>query len=124
MIAGRTIAAAIAIASTSASPTLADRIGVPAGTGLKAKVQLEHAGNTPAVYFTLPQDMTFLPLTRGQVGQRLRIYVGCRLVSEPVIREPIAGRQGLISGAFSLEEAKAIADTINNGATPCTLPSS
>lgn len=98
-----------------------DRTDVPAGTGLKARIQFEPQSNAHAIYFTLPPDMTFLALTRDQVGRRISIYVGCKLVSKPVVRTPITGREGVITGKFSIAEARAIADDINTGVPPCTL---
>ncbi|MEO1794783.1 MAG: hypothetical protein AAFU50_09325 [Pseudomonadota bacterium] len=95
------------------------RFDVPAGTGLTARVERDPTSNSPMIHFVLPPDMTLLAMTRDQVGRRIRIYVGCKLVSEPVVRTPISGRQGVLTGAFSLEEAKAFADIFNNGAPPC-----
>ena len=57
----------------------------------------------------------FASFTRSNVGRQIAIIVGGRVVSAPIIREPILGGQGQISGNFTPAEAEQLADRIRSG---------
>jgi protein-export SecD/SecF family membrane protein len=63
----------------------------------------------------------FGSLTKEHVGERLAIFLDGKLISNPVIREPILGGTAVISGDFTPEEAKAQVRNLNIGALPVPI---
>ena len=57
----------------------------------------------------------FAGLTLRNVGKVLTIRVDGRVVSKPVVREPILGGSGQILGGFSVEQARDIAARLASG---------
>jgi preprotein translocase subunit SecD len=55
-------------------------------------------------------------LTTHNVGRKAAILIDGRMVSAPVIREPILGGSGQVSGHFSAQEARDIALRLSSGA--------
>ncbi|MGY3234391.1 preprotein translocase subunit SecD [Bradyrhizobium sp. USDA 4448] len=60
----------------------------------------------------------FAHVTAENVGRPLAIVLDDKVISAPVIREPIAGGSGQISGNFTLEEANSVAMLLRAGALP------
>ena len=60
----------------------------------------------------------FAQVTRRNVGRQLAIVLDGRLYCAPNIREPITGGSAEISGSFSEEEVKSIADALVSGSFP------
>ena len=63
----------------------------------------------------------FEELTTKNVGKPLGIYLDGLPISAPVVREPIAGGSAVISGKFTLAEAKKLAERLNAGALPVPI---
>ncbi len=63
----------------------------------------------------------FFELTSSNRGRNLSIVWGDKVVSSPVINDPIAGGRAEISGSFSQEEAIRLANVISEGALPIPL---
>jgi preprotein translocase subunit SecD len=59
--------------------------------------------------------------TRDNVGRQLGIVLDGKVISAPVIREPILGGSGIISGSFTTEEARDLALLLRAGALPAPL---
>ncbi len=59
--------------------------------------------------------------TQENVGRRFAIVLDNRVISAPVIREPILGGTGQISGNFTVEEANRLAVLLRSGALPAPL---
>ena len=59
----------------------------------------------------------FAQVTRLNIGRRLAIVIGGKLRVAPVVRAEITAGTALISGDFSKEEAKALADAIASSLT-------
>lgn len=55
------------------------------------------------------------------MGDVILIYMDDTLLSSPGVEEAIYGGQAMISGDFTTEEAKELADKINSGALPFSL---
>lgn len=97
-----------------------------------ASAQLQFAGqgggqaglsNEPivAVTFTDEGAELFAEITRNNVGEQLAIFLDGELVSAPVINEPITGGTAIISGNFTPDEARALAENLNFGALPVPI---
>ena len=60
----------------------------------------------------------FAHVTEENVGRAFAIVLDDKVISAPVIREPITGGSGQISGNFTLEEANSVAMLLRAGALP------
>ena len=63
----------------------------------------------------------FAMVTQENVGLPFAIVLDNKVVSAPVIREPILGGTGQISGNFSVQEANDLAVLLRSGALPAKL---
>jgi SecD/SecF fusion protein len=63
----------------------------------------------------------FAEITRSNVGRPFAIVLDDKVISSPVIREPITGGQGQISGSFSAQSANDLAVLLRAGALPAPL---
>lgn len=68
----------------------------------------------PLIQFTLTPAARdeFASLSRKNVGRRVAIVVNNSVVASPVIREPMLGGKGQISGNYTQAEANALASAI------------
>lgn len=60
----------------------------------------------------------FAHVTEENVGKPFAIVLDDKVISAPVIREPITGGSGQISGNFTLEEANSVAMLLRAGSLP------
>jgi preprotein translocase subunit SecD len=88
-----------------------------------ARVQPGGSLEGPTVDFVLDSQgaKTFGDATTQRVGRQLAIVLDGHVQSAPVIREPITGGRGQISGRFTFEEAQDLANVLRNGALPAPL---
>src|SRR5690606_32372003 len=63
----------------------------------------------------------FGKFTQTHVGEPFAIVLDGKVLSAPVIREPILGGSGQISGGFTVEEASDLAALLRAGALPAPL---
>jgi preprotein translocase subunit SecD len=63
----------------------------------------------------------FAQATTENVGQPFAIILDNEVISAPVIREPITGGQGQISGSFTVQSANDLAILLRAGALPAPL---
>lgn len=63
----------------------------------------------------------FGDVTRKNVGQPFAIVLDKKVISAPVIREPILGGNGVISGSFNVQSAQDLALLLRAGALPAPL---
>ncbi len=63
----------------------------------------------------------FARITAESVGRPMAIVVDGVVLAAPVIREPITGGSGQISGGFTVERANDLAVTLRSGALPVPL---
>jgi len=59
--------------------------------------------------------------TKANVGRRLAIVLDGKVISAPVIREPIMGGSGIISGKFTVQAANDLALLLRAGALPAPM---
>lgn len=74
-----------------------------------------------AVKFTDEGSKLFADITRAHVGEQLGIFLDGELLSSPVINEPITGGTAIISGSFTPEEARSLAQNLSFGALPVPI---
>jgi preprotein translocase subunit SecD len=77
----------------------------------------------PIVSFRFSASGTrrFAQLTQENIGRPFAIVLDNEVLSVPIIREPILGGSGQISGSFTLEDANTIAMLLRSGALPGRL---
>ncbi len=95
-----------------------------------ASAALEFAGgqsgqlaNEPlfTIVFTDEGGQLFEEITRDNVGQQLAIFLDGEIISAPRINEAISGGRAIISGGFTPEEARELAQNLNFGALPVPI---
>lgn len=103
-------------------------------TGLTGRyletARLEFAGansgqlsNEPlvSVQFTSEGGQLFADITRANVGEQLGIFLDGELLSAPVINEAITGGTAIISGQFTPDTARDLAQNLSFGALPVPI---
>ena len=63
----------------------------------------------------------FEDLTKRNVNKQIGIYLDGLPISAPVVKEPISGGQAVISGKFTVNEAKQLVERLNAGALPVPI---
>jgi preprotein translocase subunit SecD len=63
----------------------------------------------------------FADVTKSNVGRPFAIVLDDKVISAPVIREPILGGSGIISGGFTVQTAQDLALLLRAGALPAPL---
>ena len=63
----------------------------------------------------------FAQITRDNVGRQMAIVLDGEVISAPVIREPILGGSGQITGNFTVAETSSLAALLRAGALPVPL---
>jgi protein-export membrane protein SecD len=88
-----------------------------AGSGFDSR------GGEPVVNFRFDTRgaREFGDVTKANVGRPFAIVLDNKVISAPVIREPILGGSGQISGNFTLETANDLSILLNAGALPAAL---
>jgi protein-export membrane protein SecD len=91
-----------------------------------AEPALDRRSGEAIVSFRLSRDggRKFAFVTQQNVGRPFAIILDHEVISAPVIREPILGGSGQISGRFTLEEAVSLAVYLRSGAPPTIVPNS
>ncbi len=94
------------------------------GADLKSSgVSFDPNTNRPVVSLEFNQggQKKFARITEEVQGQILAIFLDETPLSFPVVEEPITQGQAIISGEFSLDEAKRLSAQLNAGALPVSL---
>jgi preprotein translocase subunit SecD len=111
-------------ADGSGQPYLVEkRILVSGGDLVDAQASFDQRTNEPIVNFRFNSSgaRAFARATQENVGRPFAIVLDNKVVSAPVIREPILGGSGQISGNFSVQEANDLAILLRAGALPAPL---
>jgi preprotein translocase subunit SecD len=100
-----------------------ERRAMLTGDMLVTAAYAQDQNGQPAVSFRFNAIGTkkFCDLSRENVSQLFAIVLDNVIISAPVIREPICGGSGQISGSFTLKEANDLALLLRAGALPAPL---
>ncbi len=99
-------------------------IPVVRGDQLKSAAQgFDQRTNEPIISFTFNQEgaRAFAKFTSENVNRPFAIVLDGQVLSAPVVREPILGGSGQISGGFSVKAANDLAIQLRSGALPTDL---
>ncbi len=130
-----TAVAAAAVAASSTGTTTAEQFAsMYVDTGLTGRyletATLEFVGGQPgqvatepvvSIGFNAEGAELFQRITTEHVGERLAIFLDGEMLSAPNINEPIAGGQAVISGGFTPEVARELAQNLSFGALPLPI---
>jgi preprotein translocase subunit SecD len=96
---------------------------VSGGELTDAQPGFDQRTNEPIVNFRFNTTgaRKFARATTENVGQPFAIVLDNEVISAPVIREPITGGQGQISGSFTVQSANDLAVLLRAGALPAPL---
>ncbi len=106
-------------------PLLLEKQAVLTGAAiLNATIHFEQSGfNEPQVGVELNAEgaKKFAKITGENVGRRLAIVLDGKVQSAPVIREAIPSGEAVISGRFTVEQAKDLSLVLRTGALPAPM---
>ena len=74
-----------------------------------------------AINFDSTGAELFGEITGRNIGNPLAIFVDNALISQPVVQSKITGGDAVISGSFTFEEARDLANLLNAGALPAPM---
>jgi len=99
------------------------RISMTGENLLDAQPNFDQRTNEPMVTFRFNAAGTrqFARMTEEKVGSPMAVVLDGVVLAVPVIREPIVGGSGQISGAFTVEHANDLAILLRSGALPAPL---
>src|SRR6187549_49140 len=99
------------------------RILVSGGDLTDAQPGFDQRTSEPVVNFRFNTSgaRKFAQVTQENVGKPFAIILDNQMISAPVIREPILGGSGQISGSFTVESANDLAILLRAGALPAPL---
>lgn len=85
----------------------------------KADVSYDNLGR-PQIQFEMVHEgaVKFAEITRNNIGKKLAITLDGAVQTAPTINTEIAGGNGVITGNYTVDEAKATATLLNAGALP------
>ncbi|MDP1620621.1 MAG: protein translocase subunit SecD, partial [bacterium] len=63
----------------------------------------------------------FAELTKGNIGKSIAIYLDGQIISAPTVQAEITNGEAVITGNFSVEEAKSLVKRLNEGALPVPI---
>ena len=107
-----------------AVPYLVEKRALVTGEDLvDAQATFNSQNNEPVVSFRFDSKgaTRFAQATSANVGRPFAIVLDDQVLSAPVIREPILGGSGQISGSFTVQSANDLAVLLRAGALPATL---
>ena len=89
----------------------------------RATVQFNPQDNSPEVALEFDSEgaKLFEDITGRNINKPVAIFLDGYVISQPTVNEKITGGQAVISGRFSLVEAKTLAQRLNAGALPVPI---
>ncbi len=89
----------------------------------KAEVVINSQTNEPTISLAFNDEgkQLFGEITKANVEKRVAIYLDGQAISTPVVREAITDGNAVISGNFTLQEARDLKGRLNSGAIPVPI---
>jgi len=110
-------------AKTGQTYPIEDRIALDGERLTDARAGFDQRSNEPIVSFRFDSvgARQFADITKENVGRPFAIVLDGKVLSAPVIREPITGGSGQISGSFTVEDTAVLSALLRAGALPAPL---
>jgi SecD/SecF fusion protein len=126
LAAGETPPAGVSLlpyAETGQRYPIEDRVALDGEHLTDARAGFDPRTNQPIVSFRFDSIGTrqFAEITRDNVGHPFAIVLDGKVLSAPVINEPITGGSGQISGSFTVEDTVVLSALLRAGALPAPL---
>jgi len=88
-----------------------------------AQLGFDETTNEPLVFIEFNEEgaKLFEELTERNKGKPLAIYIDNNLISAPIVQDKISGGRAQISGNFTIQEAKKLANNLAAGALPLPI---
>ncbi len=88
-----------------------------------AQLVFDPATNRPMVslQFNAEGAQMFSEITKANIGKRVAIFLDGAPISVPTVQQQIDGGKAVISGSFTVDEAKELALRLKNGALPVPI---
>lgn len=112
------------LSGSDGAPFLVEkRVAIAGDYLVDAQPGFDQRTNEPVVSFRFNSAGTrqFARITTEGVGRPMAIVVDGVVLAAPIIREPITGGSGQISGGFTVERANDLAVMLRSGALPVPL---
>jgi protein-export membrane protein SecD len=86
----------------------------------RAGLVFDQTTNRPKVELTFNDDGSklFAAITKANIGKQVAIFLDGLPISAPTVNEEITGGKAVISGNFSIDEARTLVGRLNAGALP------
>lgn len=86
----------------------------------RAGLVFDQTTNRPKVELTFNEDgaKLFAEITKANIGKQVAIFLDGLPISAPMVNEEITGGKAVISGNFSVDEARVLVGRLNAGALP------
>ena len=99
------------------------RVSMSGDTLIDAQAGFDQRTNEPIVSFRFNTvgAREFARMTGEKVGMPMAVVLDGVVLAAPIIREPILGGSGQISGNFTVESANDLAMLLRSGALPAPL---
>ncbi|OGY36574.1 MAG: protein-export membrane protein SecD [Candidatus Andersenbacteria bacterium RIFCSPHIGHO2_12_FULL_45_11b] len=111
----------------SGSNTITGDTFIPTGLSgknlKKASVEFDQVTGTPQITLLFDSDGTklFAEITKANIGKPLAIYIDGELNQAPTVQSAIPDGRAVITGSYTLEEAKQKVRDLNSGALPVPI---
>lgn len=113
----------------NASSTVYDMIGNYESTGLtgtylkKSTLVFDQTTNRPMVELTFDDTgaKLFAEITKANIGKQVAIFLDGVPISSPTVNEEITLGKAVISGSFTVQEARTMVGRLNSGALPVPI---
>ncbi len=88
-----------------------------------AQLSFNSTTNAPQVNLKFNEEgaQIFEKVTEANIGKPLAVFLDDQLITAPVVQAKISGGEAVITGQFSLEEARAMVERFNAGALPAPI---
>lgn len=92
------------------------------GSDLKrATVQFQNGKSSVGLQFSPEGTKKFAEITKRNIGRPLAIFLDDQMVTAPLVQNAITDGQAVITGNFTVEEAKRLVINLNAGALPLPI---
>lgn len=89
----------------------------------RATVEFDQVTGIPQINLDFDREGSelFAKITKENIGKRIAIYLDGVPISAPTVQSEITNGQAVISGGFTLDEAKGLVRNLNSGALPVSI---
>lgn len=107
----------------SSQPTVFNPTNLTGSDLKRARVEFSRQTGEPiiALQFNKQGAEKFEKLTEKNIGKPLAIVLDGQIITSPIVQQKITGGNAVITGNFSLEQAKKLTVQLNSGALPVPL---